>query len=131
MTSALTIAFILLLPAAEPDAETARKPHPFAPSLPDLTDEEEAQFDQVIDQFVLAHIGKLKGDDARKAVDALAELPPEAIFALLRGLNRAAAKETTRPATFPMGKKVAALLRRTGDAQLLDFARENIGAREN
>jgi hypothetical protein len=60
-------------------------------------------------------------------LEAFKKLPPEAIFALIRGLNRAAAIEDSCPAVV-IGKRINSILRGTTDAQLLDFARENCGA---
>jgi hypothetical protein len=117
----------LLLSGAPVRGDDApRKANPFAPSLPLLTDEEEAKLDEIIDRFILFDTGKLKGADGKKALQDFQKLGPEAIPALIRGLNRAATLEATCPAA-TIGKRLVAMIRASDDAQLLDFARENIG----
>jgi hypothetical protein len=124
----LTLTAVLGL-AGEPPAqlETTRKPNPFAPSLPQLSDEEENQLDQTIDRFIDYESGKVRGPDAKKVLADFQKLGPEAIPALIRGLNRAAKIEHSCPAVI-IAKKLARMLSATKDSQLLEFARENIGA---
>src|SRR5688572_30752368 len=81
----------ILLLVAVARADEPRKPHPFAPSLPELTEEEEKKLDGIIDRFILYDIGQLRGEEGQKAVREFAKLGPEAIPALIRGINRAAA----------------------------------------
>ena len=69
---------------------TPRQPNPFAPSLPQLTDEEEKQLDDTVERFIAADTGKQTGPNAKKAIDDFKELGPEATFALIRGMNKAA-----------------------------------------
>jgi hypothetical protein len=107
--------------------DTPRKPNPLAPSLPLLTDEEEDQLDKIISRFVKADIGELRGDDALRARKDFDKLGPEAIPALIRGLNEAAQIEGSCPAVL-IAKKLRRLLAFSDDAELLQFARENIGA---
>jgi hypothetical protein len=108
-------------------ADAPRKPHPFAPSLPDLTQKQEEAFDKIIDDFILYDVGALKGEEGKKALEEFRKLPPESIFALIRGLNRAAAIDDSCPAVV-IGRKITSILRSSTDAQLLEFARENVGA---
>ncbi len=110
-----------------PDGTTPRRPHPFAPSLPETTSEEEKRFDQIIDRFILADTGRLSGPEAQQAIRDFDRLPPEAVFALIRGLNRAAAIDHSCPA-LQISKRLARQLRSSEDLELLRFARENIGA---
>ena len=70
--------------------ETSRKPSPLAPSLRSLTPEEEKEFDGVIDRFIQFDTGRLKGQKGKQAVSDFKQLGPDAIPALIRGLNRAA-----------------------------------------
>src|SRR5262249_2175895 len=70
--------------------------------------------------------GKLKGAEAKKALAAFNKLGPEAIPALIRGVNRAAAIEDSCPAVV-IAKKLYNLLGKSNDSELLQFARENIG----
>jgi hypothetical protein len=122
-----TLAAALLLPADGPaPADGPRKLNPFAPSLRLLTPEEEKQLDGVIDRFIRYDTGQLRGDDGVRALREFQKLGPDAIPALIRGLNRSAHIEASCPAV-TIGRKLATLLRTTNDPELLDFARENIG----
>jgi hypothetical protein len=89
-----------------------------------LTEEEEDRLDRVIDRFIQYDIG------ARRDPQALADfkrLGPESIPALIRGLNKSAKMSHSCPATV-IGTKLNQLLMATEDEEVLDFARENIGA---
>lgn len=107
--------------------ETPRKPNPLAPSLPLLTDEEENQLDQMIVCFIDYESGAVRGPDAKKVLADFQKLGPESIPALIRGLNRAAKIEHSCPAVI-IAKKLARMLNATKDSELLEFARENVGA---
>jgi hypothetical protein len=136
MAATLFACAVALLPAADPqppktgtidNTQTPRKPHPLAPSLPELSEDEEKQIEAVIDRFIAADTGKLQGPEARKALQDFHKLGPEATFALIRGMNKAAAIDHSCPAV-TIAAKLQATLKRTGDTQLLQYARENIGA---
>src|SRR5262249_33000208 len=106
----LTLIVVGLLPTVLPAAKkTERKPHPLAPSLPELTDAEEEKIDRIIDRFILADTGRLRGDDKKKAISDFQDLGPEAIFCLIRGLNKAAKIDATCPA-LTIGRKVGSIL---------------------
>jgi hypothetical protein len=107
--------------------KTPRRPNPLAPSLPETTDAEEEEFDRIIDRFIEADIGKMRGPGAKQAVADFQRLPPEATFALIRGLNKSAKIDHSCPAV-TIAKKLAGTLRTTRDPMLLDYARENIGS---
>jgi hypothetical protein len=109
------------------DKKESRKANPFAPSLRQLSDKEEEEIDRIIDQFIKSDTGRLPGKEGKKALAAFQKLGPDAIPGLIRGLNKAAQLEASCPVT-TIGKKLARLLRASNDTQLLDFARENIGA---
>jgi hypothetical protein len=127
-TALLSLAVALVFPAALPaEKKEPRKPNPFAPSLPQLTDEEEATVDRTIDRFILFDIGRLPGPEGQKALADFQKLGPEAIPGLIRGLNRAAKIDASCPA-LTIGKKLYDMLKASNDPKLLDFARENIGA---
>jgi hypothetical protein len=124
----LTLTVVLVLSGEPPtQSETPRQPNPLAPSLPLLTDDEEKRIEQTIDRFIEAESGKLRGSEAKKAQSNFQKLGPEAIPSLIRGLNRAAKIEHSCPAVI-IAKKLARMLSTTKDAELLEFARENIGA---
>lgn len=101
--------------------------HPLAPSIPLLSREETKRIDEVIDRFILYDIGKLKGADAKKAVEDFNRLGPEAIFQLIDGFNRAADMESSCPCVL-IGRKISLILNSSKDVHLLAFAKENLGA---
>jgi hypothetical protein len=123
------ICAILLLVAADPDPKetgTPRKQHPLAPSLLLLTDEEEAELDGIVNKFIDADTGKLSGQAAKNAIDDFKSLGPEATFALIRGFNRSAHIDHSCPA-LTIARKLTGFLSRTSDADLLQYAKENVG----
>lgn len=120
----LTLALVTAGPAGSKYADRER--HPLAPSLPLLTEKEQVAIEGVIDRFIEYDIGKLKGAAAAKAIAAFKALGPEAIPALLEGLNKAANLEDSCPAVL-IAKKLAQMLSASNDPELLQFAREMIG----
>lgn len=125
MTTTLLTLTLAALMSADPD--TPRKPNPLAPSLNQLTDEEEDKLDGLINRFIDADIGRLRGDDYDTAVKEFEKLGPDAIPALIRGLNKAAHIEGSCPAV-KIAMKLSKMFSKTEDRELLTFARENIGA---
>jgi len=124
----ISIITLVALDLQEPrESPAARKPNPFAPSLPELTDAEESKLDNIINRFIDADSGQLPAAETRQAVNDFKQLKPEAIPALIRGLNRAAKIEHSCPAV-TIAAKLARMLRATRDPLLLEYARENIGA---
>ena len=127
MLFTLTLALAL---GAEPQkitSETTPKPHPLAPSLPELSEAQEKKIDGIIDRFIEADTGQLKGPEAKQAMDDFKNLGPEAFFALVRGLNKAALINHSCPAVV-IARKLNTQLRSSEDTELLQYARENIGA---
>jgi hypothetical protein len=123
------LALSLFLPAGgDPPSRssTPKKPSAIAPSLNELTDEEEEELDRVIDRFIAFDTGKLTGAEGKKALKEFEKLGPDAIPALIRGMNRAAAIEHSCPALV-IAKKLHKMLSTSDDLELLEFARENIG----
>lgn len=127
----LSLTLAVLVGAADSKADKKpdkpRKPHPFAPSLPELGEEEEKKLDEIIDRFMLYDIGKLRGKEGAQAYRAFVKLGPEAIPALLRGLNRAAAYDESCPVVV-IAKKLGQLLAASTDVKLMQFARDEIGS---
>src|SRR6266849_793654 len=124
----LALGFAILLPfhlLAQTDKP--RESHPLAPSLPHLTEKEEEKVDDALDRFIQYDMGQLRGEEGRKALKEFRELGPETIPGLIRGLNRAAKIESSCPAV-TIAKKLAVMLRASNDPDLLEFARENVGA---
>jgi hypothetical protein len=126
MTTALLTLTLTALLGGDPDKSKPREPNPLAPSLPLLTDEEEDQLDQVISRFIKYDSGQI-GGDGKKIRQDFDKLGPEAIPALIRGLNQAARIDYSCPAV-TIRNKLARMLNATDDPELLLFARENIGA---
>jgi hypothetical protein len=127
MTPTFLGAILAGLFAAEPKVDTPRRPHPFAPSLPELTEAEEDKIDRVIDRFILQDTGKLRGAEGLAALREFERLGPEAIPALIRGLNRAAKIQHSCPATV-ITKKLNRMLLASLDTELLQFARDEVGS---
>jgi hypothetical protein len=123
-TTLLTLTLAVMLSG---DPDTPRKASSVAPSLPALTDEEEDKLDAIIDRFIDADCGKLRGEDYKKAVQEFDKIGPEGIPALIRGLNKAATIEGSCPAVV-IARKLTRMLATSEDRELLEFARENIGA---
>jgi hypothetical protein len=127
MTPMLILTVAILVPGDLPSPSlSARPPNPFAPSLPQLTDAEEDQLDRVIDRFIDFDAGRLPGSEGKQALVDFQQLGPEATFALIRGLNRAAHIDNSCPAVI-IAKKLAHILQTTNDPELLAFAYENVG----
>ena len=120
---------LALVLGAPPTADKEAPPRAsgVAPSLPALTIKEEDRLDEIIDRFIQADIGKLRGPDGQKAVKDFDTLGTESIPALIRGLNRAAELDHSCP-TLVIKRKLMKMLLASQDLELLDYARENIGA---
>jgi hypothetical protein len=128
MTTLLTLTLCLVVSGDDPvRSKEERKPSAIAPSLPALTDEEEDKFDEIINNFILVDTGKLRGEEGKKALAEFKKLGAPAIPALIRGMNRAARIEHSCPA-LTIAEKLQQLLGASQDVELLQFARENIGA---
>ena len=109
-----SISLVLSVAADQPDQETQRKPHPLFPSLHELSEQEENRLDDVIDRFIDYDSGKLKGPEGKKALSEFHKLGPDAVLALLRGLNKAARIEHSCPAV-QITKKLAKMLSTSSD----------------
>jgi hypothetical protein len=126
MSFLFTSTLTLCLATGSPDAEKTHEPHPLAPSLPKLSAKEEKALDQVIERFIQYEIGKVRPGEGARIIEDFHKLGPEATFALIRGLNRAANIEGSCPVVV-IGKKLGKILRSTEDVELLQYARESIG----
>jgi hypothetical protein len=127
MPATAVLVALLLFPGWPAQEQKAHKPNPLAPSLPQLSEEEEGRLDNTINRFIDYDSGKLRVGDGKQIVKGFQNLGPEATFALIRGLNRSARIDYSCPAV-TIARKLARILRSSRDAQLLLFARENIGA---
>jgi hypothetical protein len=123
---------LVLLIAAPLSAQDKKKPDekrdefatPKTGRPGELSPEEEDRLDRIIDRFIEHDTGRRRDPQALKD---LAELGPDAIPALIRGLNKAARMSHSCPAS-TISKKLKQLLTRSNDEETLRFARENIGA---
>jgi hypothetical protein len=117
-------------PKKEPQGKlepiSKRGPHPLAPSLPELTEDEEKKLDALIDRFIEADTGNLKGPEAKAAIENFKGLGPESFFALVRGLNKSAHIDHSCPAV-TIARKLTGIVKSSTDRELLQYARENIG----
>jgi hypothetical protein len=91
--------------------------------VPRASPEREAQYDAVVQRFILYDIGRLAGPKA--AVD-LEALGPDAIRALVRGLNRSATLDASCPVV-SISDKLGRLLATCNDPELLAEVRDGIG----
>jgi hypothetical protein len=131
-TTLLTLALAVLGAGETTPAKTSPnrerpKVSPYAPSLPYLSREEEDKLDQVIDRFMLYDIGTLRGAEGAAALREFKSLGPEAIPALVRGINRAARLQESCPVVV-IAEKLQRMLLASDDPELLEFARDNIGS---
>ena len=111
---------------SSPDKDGLRV-NPLAPSLREVSEQEQAQFEKIVDRLIQFDIGKLSAGAGKKAKDDFDRLPPEAIFALIDGFNRAAEMEASCPAVV-IGKKIQKVLNASSDLELLAYAKETLGA---
>src|SRR5262249_17937840 len=121
----LALTATVLLAGDSSTAKLPRSPHPLAPSLPKLTDDEEKTLDTIIDRFMDYDVGKLRGQEGLKARRDFERLGPDAIPALLRGIHRAANVNDSCPVV-TIANKLAQLLRTSQDIKLLQFARDEL-----
>ncbi len=90
----------------------------------ELTQEEEDKIDQIIREFIMHDLGVRP---SQKAVDRLRDLGPEAIPALVRGINYSATLSHSCPVTV-LASKLDGLIRTCEDPFVLSFIRTEIGA---
>ena len=102
-----------------------REPHPLAPSLPLLSESEEARYDKIINQFIKFDIGQLPGAEGLKAKNDFLMLGSDSIPALFRGLQKSAKLEHSCPVAM-ISQKLKGFLLKSDDDELLDFARDEL-----
>jgi HEAT repeats len=123
----ITSTLVTLTLALVTGQDKKREPHPYAPSIPQITKEEQAQIEKVIKQFVLADTGKLPKAEAKKALTDFQRLGPESIFSLIEAFNDAAELQDSCPAVI-IARQIAKVLNSSEDLKLLAFAKDNLGA---
>lgn len=102
-----------------------REPNPLAPSLPLLSDAEEARYDKIVNQFIKYDLGQLPGAEGLKAKNDFLKLTSESIPALFRGLQISAKLEHSCPVAM-ISQKLKSFLLKSEDDELLEFARDEL-----
>jgi hypothetical protein len=91
-----------------------------------VLDPQQRALDQVVDDFIAYDVGQLRGAAGLQARERFAELGPESIPALVRGLNRAAGIHASCPVGVIAGKLITTL-RSANDPSLRQYAIDHIG----
>lgn len=86
----------------------------------------EQDMDEIVDRFIQFDIGQLRPDAASQARKDFQRLGPEAIPALVRGLNKSAGLRASCPIGV-ISHRLSTLLKQTDDPALIRYALENIG----
>jgi HEAT repeat protein len=86
----------------------------------------ETFFDGVVDRFILYDIGQLQGAEGQQAMMDLDRLGPNAIPALVRGVNKAACIGASCPIS-SLSMKLQEQLAASRDIELLAWVREEVG----
>ncbi len=123
------ISFVIVLALATPGlAQQAKKRqvNPIAESLPVLTESQGQKIQRIIDRFILADIGQIKGAEAAVAMKEFNSLGMEAIPLLIEGFNRAANIKDSCPVV-AIGQKLKRLILQTQDPDVLTFIRNSAG----
>lgn len=102
-----------------------REPNPLAPSLPLLSEAEEARYDKIVNQFIKYDLGQLPGAEGLKAKNDFLKLTSESIPALFRGLQISSKLEHSCPVAM-ISQKLKSFLLKSEDDELLDYARDEL-----
>jgi hypothetical protein len=86
----------------------------------------EQDMDKIVDRFIQFDIGQLRPNASSQARNDFQRLGPEAIPALVRGLNKAAGLRASCPIGV-ISHRLSTLLKQTDDPALIRYALENIG----
>jgi hypothetical protein len=123
-----TIAFQQVRPmgAVCTTAHLSAMPDPATGGVFDENSRERRRMDYVVDRFIAYDIGKLKGKAGMEAQRDFDQLGPEAIPALVDGLNRSAGLRQSCPVGV-ISRKLECALRETDDPAMIAYALENIG----
>ena len=90
------------------------------------SDPQQRALDQVVDDFIAYDVGQLRGAAGMAARQRFAALGPEALPALVRGLNKAAGIHASCPVGVIAGKLISTL-QNANDPSLREYAINNIG----
>jgi hypothetical protein len=91
-----------------------------------LNAKQEKDLDEIVERFIQYDIGRLQGEDGKRAVEAFNRLDARAIPALTRGLNRAANLAASCPISV-ISSRIRALVSTTDDLATLDASLRIIG----
>ena len=109
---------------APPEPTTASQQGAGAGGVPETIDP--ADMDDIVARFIQYDIGNLRGEAGSRARKQFMKLGPEAIPALVRGLNRSAEIRASCPVVV-ISSKLTESMGQTNDRSLLDYAIQNIG----
>jgi len=87
---------------------------------------EERRLDGVVNRFIEYDIGRLRGAEGERARRELDELGPEAIRALVRGLNKSARIHASCPVVV-LANKLGETIDRNSDPEMLRYVVDNLG----
>jgi len=129
------VLFALALLGALPLTLAGQKPPPAEdpknlPKMPlvgrpgELSEEEEQRLDKIINWFILFDIGQHRDP---RAVQEFNKLGPEAIPALIRGLQKASRMQQSCPVGM-IAKKLRTLIGASSDEEVLNFVQREVGA---
>jgi hypothetical protein len=90
------------------------------------TAEREALYDGVVQRYILYDLGRLRGLPGRKAALDFEALGPDAIPALVRGLNQSATLDASCP-VMAISARLSALLADCNDLELIAKVRDSVG----
>lgn len=119
------------VPEVRPVTHKERSPEPKRPKRPNRPKRQQAprtqeEFDHVVDQFIKFDIGRLRGQAGQQANQRFRELGPEAIPALVRGLNKSAYISASCPVGV-ISSKLTSTVRDSHDPEMLQYVLNHLG----
>jgi hypothetical protein len=93
---------------------------------PESVDPQQRAMDEIVDAFIAYDVGQLRGAAGAKARQKFAELGPEAVPALVRGLNKAAGIHASCPVGV-IASKLMMTLQSANDPSLRQYAIDHLG----
>jgi hypothetical protein len=109
---------------APPEKLPADPAEPTPASEP--TTAEERRLDGVVNRFIEFDIGRLRGAEGERARKEFDRLGPEAIRALVRGLNKSARIHASCPVVV-ISNKLGEMTSRNADPEMLQYVVDNLG----
>lgn len=117
--------YAALLNRASAARAAANAPTP-SPSLTAMSDGSDTPYDKVVDDFIEYDIGQLRGEAGQTAKERFLALGPDAIPAVVRGLNKSAGIHASCPVGVLAGKLIN-LLREPDGESFSRYAVDNLG----